>query len=87
MFSLSFTIPKANGPLFAIISICSDDALHSDITPMLMLFYKCRLKNVSLIQFEIKHFELVARCLTNGKNTNGFGNNRLITLPGAAFLC
>ena len=37
--------------------------------------------------FENKHFELVARCLNQWKNMKGFGNNHLITLPGAAFLC
>ena len=51
-----------------------------------MFFNNCRLTNVSLIQFEIKHFEQVARCLNQWKNTNGFENNRLISLPGAAFL-
>ena len=48
-----------------------------------MFFNNCRLTNVSLSKFEIKHFELVARCLNKWKNTNGFGYNRLITLPGA----
>ena len=62
-------------------------AVHSDVTPTLVLFNNCSLKNVSLIHFEIKHFEQVARCPNQWKNMNGFGNNRLITLPGAAFLC
>ena len=53
----------------------------------LVFFNNCRLKNVSLIQFEIKHFEQVASCLNQWKNWNGFRNNRLITLPGTAFLC
>ena len=61
-------------------------AVHSGVTPTLMFFNNCRLTNVSLAQFEIKHFELVARCLNQWKNMNSFGNNRLITLPGAAFL-
>ena len=52
-----------------------------------MFFNNCRLTNLSLIQFEIKPFEQVARCLNQWKNTNGFRNNRLITLPGAGFLC
>ena len=48
----------------------------------------CRLTNVSLIQIEIKHFEQVARCLSQRKKKHeGFGNNLSITLPGAAFLC
>ena len=36
-----------------------------------MFFNHCRLKTVRLIQFEIKHFEPVARCLTcnQWKNT------------------
>ena len=42
---------------------------------------------MSLTQFKFKHFELVARCHSQWKNTNGFRNNRLITLPGAEFLC
>ena len=52
-----------------------------------MFFNNTRLTNVSLIQFEIKHFEQEARCLNQWKNGNGFESNRLITLPGAAFLC
>ena len=54
---------------------------------MLVFFNNCCLTNVSLIQLESKRFELVARCLTQWKNTNGFGNNRLISLPGTVFLC
>ena len=42
---------------------------------------------MSLIQFEIKHFKLVARCLNQWKNPNGFENNHSSSLPGAAFLC
>ena len=42
---------------------------------------------MSLIQFEIKHFKLVSRCLNQWKYTNGCGNNHLITLQGAAFPC
>ena len=42
---------------------------------------------MSLIQFEIKHFEQVASCLNQWKNRKDFGNNRLITHPDAAFLC
>ena len=57
------------------------------MTPALVFFINCRLTNVSLIQFEIKHFEEVARWLNQWKNTNGFGDHRVITLPGAAFLC
>ena len=45
-----------------------------------MFFNNCRLANVSLIKFEIKHSEQVARCLNHWKNTNDFGNSRLITL-------
>ena len=54
---------------------------------MLVFFNNCCLTNVSLIQFEIKHFEQVARCLNQWKKTNAFENNRLITLQGTAFLC
>ena len=54
---------------------------------MLVFFNNCRLTNVSLIQFEINHFEQVARCLKQWKNTNNFGSNRLTTRPGAEFLC
>ena len=54
---------------------------------MLEFFNNCCLRNVSLIQFEIKNVELVARCLNQWKNTKGLGNNRLTSLPGAAFLC
>ena len=53
----------------------------------LVFFNNCCLMNVSLIQFEIKHFEQVARCLNQWKNTNGFGNNSFITLPVALLLC
>ena len=63
------------------------NAVHSDVTPTLMFFNNCCLTNVILIQFGIKHVELVARCLNEWKNTNGFGNNHLISLQGAAFLC
>ena len=88
MFPLSFSIPLQNGPLFVIISICSCNAVYSDVIQTLVFFLNnCRLTNVSFIQFENKHFELVARWSSLWKNTNGFGNIRLITLPGAAFLC
>ena len=48
-------------------------AVHSDVTPTLVLFFinNCCLTNMSLIQFENKHFEQVARCLNQWKNTNG----------------
>ena len=62
-------------------------AVHPDVTLTLVFFNNCRLTNVSVIKFEIKHFEQVASCLNQWKNKNGFGNNHLITLPGAAFLC
>ena len=38
-------------------------AVHSDVTPTFVFFNNCRLTNVNLIQFEIKQFEQVARCL------------------------
>ena len=62
-------------------------AAHSNVTPTLVFFINCRLTNVSLLQFEIKNFEQVARCLYQCQNTSGFGNNRLIKLPGAAYIC
>ena len=49
------------------------------MTLTLVFFNNCRVTNVSLIQIEIKHFELVARCLNQWKKTKGFGNYRLIT--------
>ena len=52
-----------------------------------MLFNNCHLTNVSLIQFENKHLELVAECLNQWKNTKDLGKNRLITLPVEMFLC
>ena len=42
-------------------------AVHSDVEPTLVFFNNCRLTNVNLNQFENKHFEMVARCFTNGK--------------------
>ena len=42
-------------------------AVHSNVTPTLVFFINCRLTNVSLLQFEIKHFEQVARCLYQWK--------------------
>ena len=42
---------------------------------------------VRLVKFKSKHFDLVARCPNQLKNKNSFGNNRLITLQVAAFLC
>ena len=85
MFPLSLSIPLQNGPLFAIILICSCCSLRRNT--MLVFFNNCCLTNVSLIQFEINHIEQVARCLNQWKNTNGLINNRLTTLPCAAFLC
>ena len=38
-------------------------AVHSDVKPTLVFFNNCPLTNVNLIQFENKHFEVVARCL------------------------
>ena len=61
-------------------------AVHSDVTLTLVFFNNCPLTNVSLIQFEIKHFEQVPSCLNKWKTGTASGNNRLITLPGAAFL-
>ena len=81
MFPLSGSIPLQNGPLFAIISICSCCAFCRNTVFFFVCFFNnCRLTNVSLIQFEIKHFEQVARCLNQRKNTNGFGNNCLINV-------
>ena len=36
-----------------------------------MFFNNCGLTNVRLVQFEIKHFELVAKCLNQWRNING----------------
>ena len=38
-------------------------AVHSDVMPTLVLFNNCRLTNVNLIQFDNKHFEVIARRL------------------------
>ena len=62
-------------------------AVHSDVTPTLVFFNNCLLTNVSLNQFESKHFEQVVKCLNQLKSTNGFGNNPSITLPGKTCLC
>ena len=62
-------------------------AVHSDEISTLVFFNNCRLTNVNLIQFENKHIKVVARCLNKWKNIKVFRNNRLITLPLAAFLC
>ena len=51
-----------------------------------MFFNNCCSTKVSLIKFQKKHFEQVNRCLNQWKNKR-FRNNRLITLPGSAFLC
>ena len=39
-------------------------AVHSDVTSTSVFFNKCRLTNVSLIQFENKHFELDGKTRT-----------------------
>ena len=39
-------------------------AVHSGVIPTLMFFNNCHLTNVNLSQFENKHFEMVARCLS-----------------------
>ena len=62
-------------------------AVHSDVISTSMFLNNCHLTNVNLIQFENKHFQVVARCLNKWKNTKVFRNNRFITLPLAAFLC
>ena len=62
-------------------------AVHSDVISTNVFFNNCRLTNVNLIQFENKHFQVVARCLDKLKNTKVFRNNRFITLPLEAFLC
>ena len=61
MFSLSF------------LSFCTMDydlpsfrfahAVNSDVIPTLVFFNNCRLTNVNLIQFDNKHFEVIARRL------------------------
>ena len=62
-------------------------AVHSDVISTSVFFNNCRLTNVNLIQFENKHFQVVARCLNKRKNTKVFFiDNRFITLPLAAFL-
>ena len=53
-------------------------AVHSDVKPTLVFFNNCRLTNVSLSQFENKHFEMVARCFTNDKTQKSFRNNRFL---------
>ena len=39
------------------------NAVHSALILTLLFFNNCRLTNVNFIQFENKHFEVVARCL------------------------
>ena len=41
----------------------SSHAVHSDVIPTLVIFNNCGLTNVNYVQFENKHFEVVARCL------------------------
>ena len=65
MFLLSFFIRLHNGPSLA------THAVYSDVALTLTFFNNCRLTTVRLIQFENKHFELVARCLNQWKNTKG----------------
>ena len=60
-------------------------AVHSDVISTEVFFNNCHLTNVNLIQFENKHFQVVARCLNKRKNTKVFINNGLIALPFAAF--
>ena len=62
-------------------------AVHSGVKLTSVFFNNCRLTNVNLIQFENKHFKVVAICLKKWKNTKLFRNNRFITLLPAAFLC
>ena len=47
-------------------------AVHSDVISTQVFFKNCLLTNVNLIQFENKHFKLVARCLNKWKNTDIF---------------
>ena len=42
-------------------------AVHSDVISTKVFFNNCRLTNVNLIQFENKHFKVVARCLYKWK--------------------
>ena len=44
-------------------------AVHSDVISTKVFFNNCRLTNVIWIQFENKHFYVVARCLNKWKNT------------------
>ena len=47
-------------------------AVHSDVILTKVFFNNCLLKNVNLIQFENKHFKLVARCLNKWKKHKSF---------------
>ena len=53
-------------------------AVHSNVKPTLVFFNNCRLTNVNMSQFENKHFEMAARCFTNGKTQKSFRNNRFL---------
>ena len=61
-------------------------AVHSDVISTKVFFNNCSLTNMNLIQFENKHFQVVARCLNKWKNTKVFRNNRFITPSLAASL-
>ena len=38
-------------------------AVHPDVIPTLVFFNNCRLTNVKLMQFDNKHFKVIARRL------------------------
>ena len=62
-------------------------AVHSDVlTTTLVIFNNCRLTYGSLIQFENKQFERIARCLKLMGTHENFRQSRLFILPVAAFL-
>ena len=48
------------------------NAVYSDVTLTLVFFNNCRLTAVRSVQFIIKHFELVARCLNQPINKKKF---------------